>query len=43
MYKTKQIGKNKYVGIAQMGSGWNVSTFSVNGKRVKLHDNKDKK
>jgi hypothetical protein len=36
MCKFATVGKYD-VGIAQTYSGWNVSTFTVNGKKVKVY------
>ena len=40
MYKRAKIG-NKYVGIAQTGVGWNVSTWTMSGNRVRVYANKN--
>lgn len=39
--KYKKVGKNKYVEIAQTRTGWNVSTYSLNGNKVRTHTQKD--
>lgn len=42
MYQSKEIGKDKFVGIAQTGIGWNVSTWTITSKnRVRTHASKN--
>jgi hypothetical protein len=40
MYQMARKG-NKDIGIAQTGRGWNVSTYTVNGNRVNIYQDKD--
>jgi len=41
MERVEKVANKTFVGIAQKFKGWNVSTYSVNGTRVKYFADKD--
>lgn len=43
MYQVHKLGKGRYVGIAQTGAGWNVSTWQGKGTKVGTFQSKNTK